>query len=218
MKRVIWLTALLAAALISGILLTGGSDVVEIAHRETGSYPVDRYQAEAPTGTLIHAIGIYEGASNHGADNHPGADVTITIEDQGAHKIALALSSYEPVRWHLKGPGAGSVKAIYLAGYNRHTVDGATGARVVNESGRSQQVATFDGDRDNRDTGFPSRDSDSGPVACTITYVQPDGGGCDDADNLIDRAADRLRGNLATFTGVYNADRFVIHAFPGAKP
>ena len=218
MKRVILLTALLAAALISVILLTGGSDVVEITHRETGKYPVDRYQAEAPTGTLIHAIGIYEGASNHDAASHPGADVTITIEDQGARKIALALSSYEPVRWHLKGPGVNSVTGIYLAGYNRHTVDGATGARVVNESGRPQQAATFADERDNRDTGFPSRDSDSGPVACTITYAQPDGGGCDDADNLIDRAADRLRGNLATFTGVYNADRFVIHAFPGAKP
>ena len=218
MKRTILVTALLAAALIFGILLASGSDVVEITHRETGKYPVDRYQAEAPSGTLIHAIGIYEGASNHGTGSHPGADVTIVIEEQGAHKIALALSSYEPVRWHLKGPGAASVIGIYLAGYHRHSIDGANAARVLNESGRPQQAVTFDDDTNTRDTGFPTLDRDNGPSACTITYARPDGGGCVGSDDLTDRAVSRFNGSVATFTGVYNADRFVIHAFPGAKP
>jgi hypothetical protein len=93
-------------------------------------------EIEIEAGKGTHVIGFYEGPSDHSPGVHPVGDLPVTVERQGQGQIALAITSYEPVRVIVQGPGADAVGAVYLDGYHRHSVKGLpAGARVVNYSG-----------------------------------------------------------------------------------
>ena len=171
---------------------------VEVGPRERGEYRIDRYEPGSPEGPVLHAIGIYEGSSDHDSTHSPRATVTITIEDQGPQAVYLALSSYEPVKWHLSSSGASAVKGVYLGGYNAHTVTGgASNLLIIDETLKTPRTYTS---------------SNSERIACAITYRSPDGGGCEAGTGLTDRASALLNVKLTSFTGVYNAQSFTIHA------
>ena len=187
------------------------SNAVEVGPRERSEYSISRYEAEPVNGKIIHAIGIYEGGSGHSADHQPRADVTIEITDQGDRPVYLALASYQPVRWNVTGPGRVAVKAVYIDGFNKHEIAGIDRGRVINRSGQAQQSDGW-GDQSQVGgggwSGFPQR------VSCPYTYGQSSGGGCESATVFLKNAEMLLRAPVASFTGVYNAQHFTIHAVP----
>lgn len=195
---------------------------VTVGPRERPEYNVDRFEASVQGGRVLHVIGIYEGASNHDFGHHPGADVTINIDDQGGQDLYLAVSSYEPVRWHVTGPGAASVRKVLVAGYHRHTADGISSGQVINRSGRSvSNDVVEEGHEELRpkvpnysppETASPA----DRPIACTMTYAAPDGGGCEAGLRLTAQAQALFPATLGTFTGVHNAQSFTIHAHGAA--
>ena len=209
--------AFLAAALTLGGCGALSGNSVDITSRETAGYPVDRVEKPVDSGPAIHAIGIYEASGDHGHGRHPMADAEVVVEDQGGRPTYLALSSYEPVRWKLSGPGLADVKGVYLAGYNRHEIEGIAGGLVVNLSGNAEparpggwadEYEAYE-DRTERNTG-PARD---GPrVSCTYTFWEGSGGGCAAATEFVGHAEERFRATLASFTGTYNAHGFRVNA------
>ncbi len=183
--------------------------MVEVVSRQYDHYEIDRFEAPPIEGDVIHAIGIYEGGSDHGPGLHPREDVTVEIEDQGGRPVYLALSSYEPVRWNITGPGAAAVKAVYLAGYHSQKIVGVKNAKVVDRS------AERAGDRDREepddgDWGVETTLYSYAPVSCTYTYAMPSGGGCASARQFLANARALLGGQVASFTGIYNAQHFRI--------
>lgn len=183
--------------------------IVEVVSRQYDHYEADRFEALPTKGDVIHAIGIYEGGSNHGPDRHPREDVTVEMEDQGSRSVYLALSSYEPVRWNITGPGAAAVKGVYLAGHHGQQVVGAKNAKVVDRS------AERGGDRDQEeplDGGWGAETAlySYAPVSCTYTYATPSGGGCASARQFLANARALFGAQVASFTGIYNAQHFRI--------
>ncbi|WP_324742780.1 hypothetical protein U8326_05225 [Tsuneonella sp. CC-YZS046] len=188
---------------------SAGGPIVEVVGRQYDDYQADRYEAPSTDGDVIHAIGIYEGGSDHGPGLHPREDVTVEIDDQGDRPVYLALSSYEPVRWNITGPGAGAVKGVYLAGYHSQQVVGAKNARVVDRS------AERGGDRDREEPhdggwGVETALYSYAPVSCTYTYATLSGGGCASARQFLTNARALFGAQVASFTGIYNAQHFRI--------
>lgn len=81
--------------------------------------PALRTRATATT-PWVEAIGIYQGSSI------PGAPANVIVEVRASAKTdrVLLLSSYEAVTWRVFGPGAASLKAIYVASYKQSSVTG----------------------------------------------------------------------------------------------
>lgn len=182
---------------------------VEIVSKQYADYQADRFEAAPFEGDAIHAIGIYEGGSRHGPGSHPLEDVTVEVADQGSRSIYLALSSYEPVRWIVTGPGAASVKGVYLDGYHNQQVVGVQNGKVIDRSARRN------GDYSSPDLGdagwgVKTTLSTFAPVSCTYTYLEPSGGGCDSAHQFLANAHGMFGAPIASFTGIYNAQHFRI--------
>ena len=185
--------------------------IVQILSDEGGRKAMDRRIATSASGTLVHVISLYEASTSHlGA-----GDATITIEDQGDRKVALVLSSYEAVDWHIEGPGAAAVSKVYLTGYKRHSVDGILPGRVINVSGQPAQTMRFEDEADDEDLGFGQPEPKRGRISCALTYAAPDGGGCEAGKALVAEAMPRVGGSFATYTGIYNASKFRIKRWPG---
>lgn len=210
--------AILGMALALGGCGALSGNSVEVTARETSGYPIDRVEKTVGQGPLLHAIGIYEASGDHGNGQHPMAEATVEVASQSGREIYLALSSYEPVRWRLIGDGMADVKGVFLAGYNRHEVVGIEAARVVNNSGpapggKARGGWTSDDEvYDEPAYAGPAGDEGVAPrVACTYTYWEGSGGGCESAFGLVGAAEDRFGASLASFTGVYNAKGFRVN-------
>jgi hypothetical protein len=185
--------------------------MVDIVHQQYGHYQRNRFEAPVTEGNAIHAIGIYEGGSDHGPGRHTRADVTVEIEDQGGGKsIYLALSSYEPVRWIIAGPGAAAVKGVYLAGYHDQQVVGMAHGTVIDHSAERSEGGGWDEASDGG-WGMETASYSYAPVGCTYTYAMPSGGGCASAQQFLANAHALFGAPIASFTGIYNAQHFRIH-------
>jgi hypothetical protein len=108
------------------------------------------------TTSPFFAIGIYEPNNEHGWQKDENGDYyhvrergegTVYIEEQSAESVILALGSYEPTDWKIKGPGADNVSQIILFGYHSATISGQNADAVVvdktYESGNSGYISTF---------------------------------------------------------------------------
>ena len=197
-------------------LVSRSNELVEMRSEQGAKYPVDRYLADHIGAKVIHAIGIYEGGSRHDFDHSPRETVTVELDDPGPRKLFLALSSYEPVDWELIGPSVAAVHGVYLDGYNKQHVSGVRLALVTNRS-----LATLrDADASAEDVSEADqwsgarRSASSQPIACAYTYAKPSGGGCDAALQFTANAEALFEAKLTTFTGIYNAQYFRIHALP----
>lgn len=199
----------MAIALLPAIAACRAGPTVDVVSRQYDRYEVDRFEAPPMEGDVIHAIGIYEGGSNHGPDRHPREDVTVEIEEQEGRSVYLALSSYEPVRWNITGPGAAAVKGVYLTGYHAQNVIGVAHAKVIDRSAERTEDATLR-DRDGDGGWGVETPIYSGPISCTYTYAEPSGGGCDSAWRFLANARALFSVPIASFTGIYNAQHFRI--------
>jgi hypothetical protein len=188
---------------------------VEVLGRERADRPISRFEAPQPEERIIHAIGIYESGAGHGKYAAAGAEVRVEIDRQPGREIFLALSAYQPVRWRLTGPGAAAVRGIYLAGYHRQQVSGAPQAQVIDRSAEFER-AEENGGAMAEDAAPDTTDGKPHyvPVPCTITYADADAGGCPPAEQFLTNARLLLNAPVASFTGVYQADAFRIHAMP----
>ena len=84
---------------------------------------VSYFSSGDSSGIPSYMIGIYETHSDHFGGVHPMGDADVVIEEQrGA--ISLVLHSYEPVTWHLSGPGVEQISRLVLLGYHDQFVDG----------------------------------------------------------------------------------------------
>lgn len=197
---------------LAGLLALAGCGAdgpMEITETEEDSWLGQRVSSlsDGPDAT-IYAIGIYEGGSNHLAGSHPTETVSITIAEGEGEPIQLALSSYEPVEWVLRGEGAKRVNRVYLDGYYRQSIKGHSGARVTNLSGRTERNAGTLGD----DWGYDSAArSGANSISCAYTYPTPSGGGCEGGADFVANAEALLDAKVRSFAGIYNAQAFVIY-------
>ncbi|MCB2060814.1 MAG: hypothetical protein R3E09_07950 [Novosphingobium sp.] len=173
---------------------------------------ISRFEQDVAEENVIHAIGIYEGGSNHSFRNHPIEIVQIDVQSQGGRGIYLALSSYEPVQWDIAGPGVDAVRGVYVDGYHRHEVTGVPGNIVTNWSNRRGPSAKAEAL--SSDWGGSAQAQNPGAISCTYTYPGPSGGGCGSAERFMANARSRFHAPVATFTGTYNAQAFRIHRLP----
>lgn len=81
---------------------------------EVDSFPVSSKQGR------VDILRIYESRSDHSAGYHPMGDVKVFIE---ANAETLVLSSYEPTRWSVGGPGEKSLRRIIVTGYHEQEVE-----------------------------------------------------------------------------------------------
>lgn len=104
----------------------GGYVAPAIRTCETGSTWL--YRTENAPETALHIAGLYETHSDHGYGNHPMGDADVHFALPGDN--VLALSSYEPVHWHIDvAPGAGLTKVIAF-GHHEQIVSAPPGVEV----------------------------------------------------------------------------------------
>ena len=108
------------------------------------------------TASPLFVVGIYEPNNEHGwrlgedgsyTHIRERGEGTIYIEEQSSDSVTLALGSYEPTDWEIKGPGADNVSQVILFGYHSSTVSGQTPGILVYdktyETGSSGYIRSF---------------------------------------------------------------------------
>lgn len=195
------------------LLLLGGcsaaAGVIDAGNgAEEGGDQTQLIETVAADQPSIRAIGIYQGGSGHSHGDHPTEDVTIEVDDDRGSKLYLALSSYEPVRWNLTGPGAARVSGVYLDGYHQQSVTGAVPGTTIDNRSANRE-------RDSAGTRATSSDwaedpqfGAGGRVSCTYTFPEASGGGCGSAHAFLANARSIFHAPVATFTGIYEGKHF----------
>ncbi|MDX2024553.1 MAG: hypothetical protein SF187_30205 [Deltaproteobacteria bacterium] len=106
---------------------------------------VETFSSSAQEGRL-DIVRIYESRGDHrGADYHPMGDVKVSIDN--GFTTTLVLSSYEPTRWHVGGPGESSLRRIIVTGYQEQDVVAPSGVQIERHVGSDAwwELASKDG-------------------------------------------------------------------------
>jgi len=166
----------------------------------TFAAPITPIEAKSNTSSSyvaapFYMVGIYEPNNEHGwRINENGdfvhfrerGDATVYIEEQSSSDVVLALGSYEPTDWKIKGPGADNVVKIIIHGYHKSTVTGAQSHTEVldytySSSSSNYLSSVYNWDHSKREQVV---------------------------SNLEDIAGE----SVSAFTGLYNAESFIIDA------
>lgn len=81
--------------------------------------------------TALFYLGLYQGSAQHSANYHPVNNIKIKVNRAGP--VALALTSYEPVKWTIVAGNQTQIKLVFMNGYHaQQVVSGASGAEIFN--------------------------------------------------------------------------------------
>ena len=147
------------------------------------------------TASPFFVIGIYEPDNEHGwkiGDDGNYIHVrergngTVYIEEQSSDSVVIALGSYEPTDWAIKGPGADNVSEIILFGYHSATISGQTPDTIVSNK-------TYAADASDYIKSFYSWENNN-------------------RDSIVSELEAISGTSLTSFTGVYNAVSFHVDA------
>lgn len=147
------------------------------------------------TAPPLFVVGIYEPNNEHGwkvDDNgqyyhvRERGEGTIYVEEQSSESVTLALGSYEPTDWEIKGPGADNVSQIILFGYHSATV-----------SGQSADTVVYDKTYENSDSGY---------IRSFYSWNNSQ------REASVYELEDIAGSSVTSFSGVYNAESFYIDA------
>ena len=190
--------------MLNFMMLASCGQSVEIGGRQ-GNDSVQYLESNAEAGPKVRAIGIFRARYDQ-KENVP-VDVAITIQPQGRDGIYLALASYYPVRWRITGPGASSVRGVYLAGFHASSVVELTNVKVQNLSG----IASRRIDDTPAPGGWGSSNGSRTPVPCAVD-LGSSRSPCVEAEDFISNAERLLGVKLGSFTGIDQAGSFTIKA------
>lgn len=104
----------------------------QLNRQRSGKYPV---VSETPE---IHMIGLYEASSSH----HAIAPAKVQVTYSGA-PIILALTSYEPVEWHIEASPDVQIDQVIVSGYYEQRVKGLPDSVPVWEESRDNGGQAF---------------------------------------------------------------------------
>ena len=94
-----------------------------------GSRKFSAYATSSVGESELHLISVYEARSDHSGGYHPVGSIDVKVQRQQKPMI-LALSSYEPVHWHLTPDPGVEIKRVILSGYHDQTISGIEGIPV----------------------------------------------------------------------------------------
>lgn len=159
----------------------------------TGGYEADYYTSPNPINPEIHVLGVYETHSNHSFNNHPQGTARVHVRGSANSPVHLVLSSHEPVKWILDGPGTPHITSILLNGLYPAVVEGIDPAKVVNRSSPEQWLGAY-------------------------AYAWPSASGGSNTPLLVQRVAQHFGAPISTFSGAYSASRFTVNLVPVPEP
>jgi hypothetical protein len=100
----------------------------------------------------VHAVGIYEGATETGHKIHgPMAAVELNRPDKA---VVLVLSCYGPVTWEIAVRGNTELRKVYLVGRPPQAVKGLPDDSTVIKTWEDPQIARVSGDYDRNSSAF----------------------------------------------------------------
>ena len=109
---------------------TGGKDGAALSTDSSSGYITIASSTTSTQGleTAI-SVGAYQGTYSDGLSSgitHPQGDVTVYIPDGGLNNMSvlLTLDAYEPVNWHITGPGLKQIGRVFTTGYYNQEVSG----------------------------------------------------------------------------------------------
>ncbi len=144
-------------------------------HDSTFDVAITPSPVSFPSGTELHAVGVYQGALPNGQQEQPwwakcGADksnqqamiachqkyagqhiektITVTVSSSSVPMI-LALMAYEPVKWKIIGSANANIQKIIIAGYHGQNIEGTlktTPVEVYSYESSPCQICTRQGD------------------------------------------------------------------------
>lgn len=147
------------------------------------------------TASPFFVVGIYEPNNEHGWEIDENGNYifvrergngTVYIEEQSSDSVVLALGSYEPTDWEIKGPGADNVSQVILFGYHSATISGQAPDAIISNK-------TYEADTSDYINSFYSWDNNN-------------------RDSIVSELEAISGTSLTSFSGAYNAESFHVDA------
>ena len=157
----------------------------------SGGYQASYYASPNVIVPEVHLLGIYQ-AFDGSVIDHPQGTARVNVLGNTRASVHLALSSYEPVRWILEGPGRQYISSVLISGVHPGVVEGIDPTKVVNRTG-SQWLGAY-------------------------AYAWPSVSGGSNTPLLTSRVAEHFGAPISTFSGAYSASRFTVNLVPVPEP
>jgi len=112
------------------IWVTNIKDGSEKSLRDSIEIKVEEVETDVLMGSMAVGVGAYEGSypsgERHSFGYHPQGEIDVYLSENPNYKgsLTLVLSSYEPVKWNISGPGIGSIGEVLATGYYDQEVSG----------------------------------------------------------------------------------------------
>jgi beta-lactamase regulating signal transducer with metallopeptidase domain len=124
----------------SAVIVLLGAVVLPLSVHSVAAASEEAPTAEAGPEHEVHAVGVYEGATETGNQIHgPRADIEL---DRPGKEVTLVLTSYEPITWRLSVGEETNLTKVILGGNKLQAVEGiTTDVEIVQpEAERSQRL------------------------------------------------------------------------------
>jgi hypothetical protein len=157
----------------------------------SGGYQATYYKSPTIIVPEVHLLGVYQ-AIDGSVIGNPQGTARVNVQGSAVAPVHLALSSYEPVKWILEGPGRQYVASVLVNSIHPSIVEGIDASKIINRTG-SQWLGAYG-------------------------YAWPSASGGSNTPLLASRVATHFGAPISTFAGAYSASKFTVNLAPVPEP